>query len=80
MNDKQASPVGGFVNVVHFDFHMAECHVDKFAGKFIMVARHKDDLGAVLGLFHDCRDNGVVTFRPVPGFFQSPASMISPTR
>eukprot|EP00998_Keelungia_sp_KM082_P004144 NODE_1521_length_1309_cov_1.384941_g1508_i0.p2 GENE.NODE_1521_length_1309_cov_1.384941_g1508_i0~~NODE_1521_length_1309_cov_1.384941_g1508_i0.p2 ORF type:complete len:242 (+),score=34.14 NODE_1521_length_1309_cov_1.384941_g1508_i0:353-1078(+) len=73
MNDQQAFAIGCFVDIVHFDIDMPKGHIDKFTGKFIMVSGDKDDFGAIFCLIHDCRDNSMVTFRPIPAFLEPPA-------
>src|SRR5690242_2694932 len=73
MKDQELSSVGGLVDRLVDELDAAEVEADIAAERFVMVAGHVDDSGAVLGLLQHAADDVVVPRRPVPALPQLPS-------
>ena len=70
---QQFATVGSLVNRFRQQLDAAEVQTHIVTEDFVVIARHIDDAGAVLGLLEHTAHHVVVSRRPVPAFAQLPA-------
>jgi len=54
------------------DFDVSECHTGMFAGDFVVIARHVDDLDVVAGPLEAFLNDGILRGRPEYAAFHRP--------